>query len=54
VRVGDPVAEIAAAGKDYSVIVLSDTSKSGLKRFFMGSVAFKVLEDAHHSVMIVR
>lgn len=54
VRVGDPVEEIAAAGKDYSVIVLSDTSKSGLKRFFMGSVAFKVLEDAHHSVMIVR
>lgn len=54
VRVGQPVDEIIAAGKNYSVIVLSDTGKSGLKRFFMGSVAFKVMEHARHSVLIVR
>ena len=53
-RVGNPVEEIAKVGVDYSVIVLSDTGKSGLQRFFMGSVAFKVMESAEHSVMIVR
>lgn len=54
VRVGQPVDEIIEAGKNYSVIVLSDTGKTGLKRFFMGSVAFKVMEHARHSVLIVR
>ncbi|TCS64293.1 universal stress protein [Varunaivibrio sulfuroxidans] len=54
IRRGDPVEEIVEAGPDYSLIVLSDTAKSGLHRFFMGSVAFKVMETAHNSVMIVR
>ncbi len=53
-RVGNPVEEIIEVGPDYSLIVLSDASRSGLKRFFMGSVAFKVLENAFNSVMIVR
>lgn len=53
-RVGDPVEEICAVGANHSVIVLSDTGRSGLQRFFMGSVAFKVLETAQNSVMIVR
>ena len=52
--VGNPVNEIIRAGTDYSVIVVSDSCKSGLKRFFMGSVAFKVLQDAYTSVMVVR
>ncbi len=54
VLIGAPVKKIVEAGLDYSLIVLSDTSRSGLKRFFMGSVAFKVMEEAHNSVMIVR
>ncbi len=53
-RVGNPVDEIIESGLRYSVIVLSDTGKTGLKRFFMGSVAFKVMENADNSVMIVR
>lgn len=53
-RVGDPVEEICKVGADYSVIVLSDTGKSGLARFLMGSVAFKVTQNATNSVMIVR
>jgi len=53
-RVGNPVDEIIEVGPDYSLIVMSDTGKKGLKRFFMGSVAFKVLENAYNSVMIVR
>lgn len=54
VAVGNPVDEIVGAGPDYSVVVLSDSNKTGLKRFFMGSVAFKVLEESYTSVMIVR
>ncbi len=54
IRVGSPVEEIIEAGPDFSLIVVSDTSKTGLRRFFMGSVAFKVMENAHNSVMIVR
>lgn len=54
VRIGDPVEEIIAAGADYSIILLADSGRSGLTRFFMGSVAFKVLEHADKSVMIVR
>ncbi len=53
-RIGDPVEEIIELGPDYSLIALSDTGKSGLGRFFMGSVAFKVMERAYNSVMIVR
>ena len=53
-RVGDPVEEICSVGANYSVIIMSDTGRSGLQRFFMGSVAFKVLETAENSVMIVR
>ncbi len=54
VKVGDPIKEIVEVGANYSLIVLSDTGKTGLKRFFMGSVAFKVMEEAFNSVMIVR
>lgn len=52
--VGEPVREIVEAGPDYSLIVVSDTGLSGLQRFFIGSVAFKVLKAAHNSVMIAR
>jgi nucleotide-binding universal stress UspA family protein len=54
IRVGNPVEEIIELGPEYSLIVLSESNKSGLKRFFMGSVAFKVMENAHNSVLIAR
>jgi len=54
IRVGNPVEEIIAAANDYSMTVISDTSKTGLRRFFMGSTSFKVMENSKHSVMIVR
>ena len=53
-KVGNPVEEIIQAGESYSFIVLGDTGKTGLKRFFMGSVAFKVMEFAKNSVMVIR
>ena len=52
--VGDPIEEIIQQGQEYSLIVMADTGKSALKRFFMGSVAVKVLEKAKNSVLIVR
>jgi nucleotide-binding universal stress UspA family protein len=54
IRVGNPVDEIIEAGPNYSLIVVSESGKTGLQRFFMGSVAFKVMENAHNSVMIAR
>ena len=54
IRVGNPVDEIIEAGPNYSLIVMSESSKSGLHRFFMGSVAFKVMENAHNSVLVAR
>ena len=54
IKTGNPIEEIIKAGKDYSFIVLGDTGKTGLKRFFMGSVAFKVMEHANNSVMLIR
>ena len=53
-RVGKPVDEIIEVGTDYSVIVISDSGKSGLKRLILGSVATKVLQEAYTSVMVVR
>ena len=52
--VGDPVREIVEAGPDYSLIVLSDTSRTGLQRLIVGSVSIKILKEAHNSVMVVR
>lgn len=54
VRVGDPVAEIVEAGAGFTLIALSDTAHSGVRRFFMGGVSLNLLEHAHNSVMIVR
>ena len=54
IKLGNPVEQIIEAAKDYSFIVIGDTGRTGLKRFFMGSVAFKVMEFADQSVMIVR
>ncbi len=54
VVVGNLVEEIVQAGPDYSLIVVSDSGKRGISRFFMGSVAFKVLQESFTSVMVVR
>lgn len=53
-RIGDPVEEIIAAGADYSVIVIGRSSKRPKWWLFETDIAFKVLEGAGNSVMIVR
>ncbi|MEL0105925.1 MAG: universal stress protein [Rhodospirillales bacterium] len=54
VRTGSPIEEIIDVGKNYSLIAVSASSKTGLQRFFLGSVSFQVLEQAENSVMLVR
>ena len=54
VDIGDPVEKIIEEGRSYSVIVMSSTSRKGLRRFFTTSTSYKVLEKAHNSVMIAR
>ncbi|MCP5397117.1 MAG: universal stress protein [Sphingomonadaceae bacterium] len=51
---GDPVKAIVERGRDYSVIVMADTTRRGFRRFFRTSTAYEVLRRAHNSVMIVR
>ena len=54
VRAGDPVEHILEIGKNYSVIVVSETAKSPWQRFFRGSVSNDVMQKADNSVMVVR
>jgi nucleotide-binding universal stress UspA family protein len=54
VRVGSPIEEIIDVGRNYSLIAVAASSKTGLQRFFLGSVSFQVLEHADNSVMVVR
>ena len=53
ILVGDPVKEICQLAPDYSLVVVSDPGKFRLKRFFVGSVAFKVMGHAPVSVLNV-
>lgn len=54
VGVGPPVEQIIEAGADYGLIAVSDSGKSRLKRFLIGSVAFGVIGHARCSVLNVR
>ncbi|PLX39932.1 MAG: hypothetical protein C0605_06900 [Hyphomicrobiales bacterium] len=53
-EVGDPVKRIIERGGKHSLIVISASEKSKLKRMFLGSVSHSVLKRAKNSVMIVR
>lgn len=53
-KVGNPVDEIIETGPDYSLIVLSESSKKGLKEMFTGSTTSKVVNHAYNSVLVVR
>jgi nucleotide-binding universal stress UspA family protein len=53
---GDPAAEIVAYAEDakVDVIVMGTHGRSGVERLLMGSVAERVLRDAHCSVLVVK
>ena len=52
--VGDPAEEIVKVGKDFAVIVISDSRKMWIQRFFISGVALKVMGVAPPSVLYVR
>ncbi len=52
--VGDPTEEIVKVGKDFAVIVISDSRKKWIQRFFISGVALKVMGVAPTSVLNVR
>ncbi|NMA24534.1 MAG: universal stress protein [Clostridiales bacterium] len=56
IKVGTAHPEIAeeAAGGKYDLIVMGHRGLNPVKRFFMGSVAKRVIEDAPCSVLIVK
>lgn len=54
VRVGEPIETIIEEGKDFSMIVVSDSGKKRLTRFLAASVAFGVMGRAENSVLNVR
>ncbi len=54
VALGSPVRAIIEAGKSRSVIVVSDSGKSKITRFFIGSVAFDAMGKSGTSVLNIR
>ena len=56
VRYGDDVEEILdhAAQREIDLVAMSTHGRSGVKRFFLGSVAEKVLRHAPKPVFLVR
>ena len=56
VRQGDPAAEILTAAADWSadLIIIGTRGQTGLTRLLHGSVARKVLEHGHCSVLVER
>ena len=53
-RMGDPVERILNVSNRYSLVVVSDSGKSRVKRFVRGSVAFDIMGRAPVSVLNVR
>jgi len=53
---GDPAAEIVryAADAGIDLVVMGTHGRTGLERLLMGSVAEKVMRDAHCSVLVVK
>ena len=56
VAIGDPASEIIdyAKKEDINLIVIPSHGRTGLGRFFLGSVAEKVIRFAHCPVLVLR
>ncbi len=56
IEVGDPTAEIIdyAEKQQINLIVMPSRGRSGISRFFMGSIAERVIRFAHCPVLVLR
>ncbi|SHF41487.1 Nucleotide-binding universal stress protein, UspA family [Fodinibius roseus] len=53
ISIGNPAQAIVEEAKDFDMIVMSTHGRTGFSRFFLGSVAEKVLRMSHLPVLIV-
>ena len=53
ISIGNPAQAIVEEANDFDMIVMSTHGRTGFSRFFLGSVAEKVLRTAHLPVLIV-
>lgn len=53
ISIGNPAQSIVEEAQDFDMIVMSTHGRTGFSRFFLGSVAEKVLRMAHLPVLIV-
>lgn len=53
ISIGNPAHSIVEAGKDFDMIAMSTHGRTGFTRFFLGSVAEKVLRLSHIPVLIL-
>lgn len=54
VRVGRASDEIIEEAKDHDIVVMGASGRSGVKKFFIGSVPLKVIEYGESPVLLVR
>ncbi len=54
IRIGDPADQIVDEAQDYSLVVVSDSRQSHLRRLLFKNVAFEVMGRAETSVLNVR
>jgi nucleotide-binding universal stress UspA family protein len=53
-REGVPSEEILEEAKDQDLVVMGASGSSAVRRFFLGSVPLKVIEDGQCPVLLVR
>ena len=53
ISVGNAASAIVEEGQDYDMIVMSTHGRTGFSRFFLGSVAEKVLRTSHVPVLVI-
>lgn len=51
---GHAIDSIIELSKDHDLVVMSTHGRSGLKHFLLGSVAERIVQAAHCSVLVVR
>jgi nucleotide-binding universal stress UspA family protein len=53
VRRGDPAPQVVAAAKDSDLVVIGTHGKAGMKAFWSGSVASKIITQTHLPILLI-
>ena len=52
-RRGDPAPQVVAAARGSDLIVIGTHGKAGMKAFWSGSVASKIITQTHHPILLI-